>query len=81
MSSMAERLQHQGVVLDMEVQDDRETALMLLEDLRLYPDIEATPDYERHIIPEPRQSRRAINRNPLAAEREDFLNETVSLWS
>ncbi|KAL6726545.1 hypothetical protein Aduo_008506 [Ancylostoma duodenale] len=40
MASMAERLQHQEIVLDIEVHDDRETALMLLEDLRLYPDIE-----------------------------------------
>ncbi|KAL6739370.1 hypothetical protein Aduo_012837 [Ancylostoma duodenale] len=81
MGSMVERLQHQEMVLDMEVQDDRETALLLLEDLRLYPDIGATPDYECHIVPEPRQPRGAINRNPLAAEHEDFLNETVSLWS
>ncbi|KAL6742633.1 hypothetical protein Aduo_015764 [Ancylostoma duodenale] len=44
MSNMAERLQHQEIVLDMEVQDDRETALMLLEDLRLYPDIEVSAE-------------------------------------
>ncbi|KAL6743037.1 hypothetical protein Aduo_016123 [Ancylostoma duodenale] len=61
MSNMAERLQHQEIVLDMEVQDDRETALMLLEDLRLYPDIEyfpidkAIPDYARHIIADPKE--------------------------
>ncbi|KAL6735384.1 hypothetical protein Aduo_005830 [Ancylostoma duodenale] len=61
MSNMAERLQHQEIVLDMEVQDDREIALMLLEDLRLYPDIEyfpidkAIPDYARYIMADPKE--------------------------
>ncbi|KAL6743154.1 hypothetical protein Aduo_016231 [Ancylostoma duodenale] len=39
MAGMAERLQHQEIVLDMEVHDNCETALMLLEHLWLYPDM------------------------------------------
>ena len=39
---MAERLLHQEFVLDLEVDDDHDTALMLLEDLRLYPDVEVS---------------------------------------